>query len=124
MNMIYMMDVLFQNSSGQRSGLTLGTIKNSLCTIPMFIEGIAWKKLRMRTLELDSKDRIESKQVHIRNMKRKWTSCSSKGRLTFDTEVLDFSQKRRDEIIVHELLHLRYPSHNKMFHRLMERYLG
>ncbi|MGM0497728.1 MAG: YgjP-like metallopeptidase domain-containing protein [Bacteroidota bacterium] len=26
-------------------------------------------------------------------------------------------------MIVHELLHLRYPTHNKMFHRMMERYL-
>ena len=70
------------------------------------------------------KIRVEPRQVHIRKMKRKWASCSSKGRLTFDMEVLSLSKKRRDEIIVHELLHLRYPSHNKMFHRLMERYLG
>ena len=70
------------------------------------------------------KIRVEPRQVHIRKMKRKWASCSSKGRLTFDMEVLSLSKKRRDEIIVHELLNLRYPSHNKMFHRLMERYLG
>lgn len=71
-----------------------------------------------------AKIRVNPDQVHIRKMKRKWASCSSKGRLTFDTEVLSLPQKRRDEIIVHELLHLRYPSHNKMFDRLLKRYLS
>ncbi len=31
---------------------------------------------------------VEPKEIHIRPMKRKWTSCSSAGRLTFDTDLL------------------------------------
>jgi predicted metal-dependent hydrolase len=69
------------------------------------------------------KIRVKPKEIHIRKMKNKWASCSSKGRLTFDTEVLNLPAHRRNEIIVHELLHLRYPSHNKLFHRMLERYL-
>mgnify|MGYP006283989147 FL=1 len=69
------------------------------------------------------KIKVRPKEIHIRKMKNKWASCSSKGRLTFDVEVLDLSPQKRNKIIVHELLHLRYPTHNKMFHRMMERYL-
>ena len=70
-----------------------------------------------------TKIKVSPKEIHIRKMKNKWASCSSKGRLTFDVEVLDLSPQKRNKIIVHELLHLRYPTHNKMFHRMMERYL-
>jgi predicted metal-dependent hydrolase len=69
------------------------------------------------------KIKVRPKEIHIRKMKNKWASCSSKGRLTFDVEVLGLSPQKRNKIIVHELLHLRYPTHNKMFHRMMERYL-
>lgn len=65
------------------------------------------------------KERI--KEVHIRPMKRKLASCSRRGRLTFDPSVLEKDTK--DEIIVHELLHLRYPHHGKRFKRLLQAYL-
>ncbi len=69
------------------------------------------------------KIKVNPKEIHLRKMKNKWASCSSRGRITFDMEILTLSKKRRDEIIVHELLHLRYPTHNKMFRRMMDRYL-
>ena len=51
--------------------------------------------------------KVKPREIHIRKMTKKWASCSSKGRLTFDTEVLDLPANKRNEIIVHELLHLR-----------------
>ncbi|MGM0497725.1 MAG: YgjP-like metallopeptidase domain-containing protein [Bacteroidota bacterium] len=56
-------------------------------------------------------------------MNNTWAGYISRRSLTFDVEVLDLSPQKRNKIIVHELLHLRYPTHNKMFHRMMERYL-
>jgi len=56
-------------------------------------------------------------------MKRKWASCSSKGRLTFDTELLSQPARFRAEVIVHELLHLRIPKHGKVFRALLKAYL-
>lgn len=60
--------------------------------------------------------------IHLRKMKNKIASCSSKGRLTFDPDILDLPVERRKEIIVHELLHLRYPNHGKMFHLMLKFY--
>jgi len=62
------------------------------------------------------------KQVQIRKMKRKIASCPSKGRLTFDPSVLEMERKERYTVIIHELLHLRYPTHTKMFDSLVESY--
>lgn len=67
---------------------------------------------------------LEPKEIHIRKMNKKWASCSSKGRLTFSFSLLDESYEKRAKAIVHELLHLRYPEHNKMFNRLLSAYLS
>ena len=66
---------------------------------------------------------VKSKEVHVGKMKRKWASCSTSGRLTFATSLLKEARGKRDEVIVHELLHLRYPNHGKMFHVLVKHYL-
>ena len=63
------------------------------------------------------------KEIHIRNMKRKWGSCSSKGRLTFATSLLNEPVEVRSKAILHELLHLKYPNHGKMFNLMMNTYL-
>lgn len=64
------------------------------------------------------------KEIHLREMKRKWASCSSKGRLTFDTSLLKKPARTRAEVILHELLHLKYPNHGKMFKTLLNTYMG
>lgn len=63
------------------------------------------------------------KEIHIRKMKKKWASCSSKGRLTFNISLLEEQKETIDKVIVHELLHLRYPNHGKMFKLLSSIYL-
>ena len=62
-------------------------------------------------------------EIHLRTMKRKWASCSSKGRLTFSYALLNETLDLRAKVIVHELLHLKYPTHGKMFKTLFASYL-
>lgn len=66
---------------------------------------------------------LEAKEIHIRLMKRKWASCSSRGRLTFNSELLSEPHSKQVEVILHELLHQKYPNHGKMFSLLMKTYL-
>lgn len=63
------------------------------------------------------------REVRLRPMKRKWASCSSRGRLTFDVELLRQPASFRREVIVHELLHLKLPNHGKLFRALLKAYL-
>jgi predicted metal-dependent hydrolase len=67
---------------------------------------------------------VEVKEIHLRRMKTKWASCSSRGRLTFDRSILRQPKSERTRIIVHELLHLKYPNHGKMFKVLLKAYLA
>jgi len=66
---------------------------------------------------------VRPKEIHLRKMTRKWASCSSRGRLTFDTEILEQPKKERLRIVLHELLHLKYPNHGRMFNLLLKTYL-
>lgn len=66
---------------------------------------------------------VKPLEVHIRQMKRKWASCSSRGRITLNMDALTHNKKFVDEVIVHELLHLKYPNHGKMFKTLLRSYL-
>lgn len=62
---------------------------------------------------------VRPKEIHLRKMKRKMASCSSKGRLTFSYALLGESLEVRSQAIVHELLHMKYPNHGKMFNSLL-----
>lgn len=65
---------------------------------------------------------VSAKEIHIRKMKRKWASCSNKGRLTFSIDLLSQPEDFRRKAMVHELLHIRYPNHGKMFNLLLASY--
>ena len=56
-------------------------------------------------------------------MKRKWGSCSTAGRISFNDELLTAPAKVRKRVIVEELLHLKIPNHGKLFKALLRAYL-
>jgi len=63
-------------------------------------------------------------RVVIRPMRTKWASCSTSGRLTFDSALLPLSSDLQDYVIVHELLHFQAPNHGKLWKSLMRAHLG
>lgn len=63
-------------------------------------------------------------EVHLRKMTRKWGSCSTSGRLTFNSDLFDESEEVRTGAIVHELLHLKIPNHGPLFRNLERAYLA
>lgn len=67
---------------------------------------------------------VEPKEIRLRQMKSKWASCSSNGRLTFNSEILSQPARFQAEAIVHELLHLKVPNHGKLFKELMKTLLA
>lgn len=81
------------------------------------------ERFKEEVVEWATKLRVKPKEIHVRHMTRKWASCSTRGRVTFSTHLLDEPKKKRDVVIVHELLHLRYPHHGKMFHLMLNSYL-
>ena len=82
------------------------------------------EQLRDEARTWSEKIGLKPKEIQVREMKRKWASCSTRGRVTLSSSLLGEPKKKRDKVIVHELLHLRYPNHGKMFHMMLRSYLG
>lgn len=66
---------------------------------------------------------VRPKSVQLRPMARKWGSCSTAGRVTFDTGLLRQHAEFRKRVIVEELLHLRIPNHAKLFKVFLQTFL-
>lgn len=57
--------------------------------------------------------------LHVKTMQTRWGSCSPAGRITLNTELIKAPKACIEYVILHELCHLDYPSHNKKFYRLL-----
>ena len=66
---------------------------------------------------------VTVREVHLRDMRRKWASISTNGRLTLSTELLDLPMALGEFVIVHELVHLLAPNHGRLFRSFMHAYL-
>lgn len=80
--------------------------------------------LKLRVYYYAENIEININSVNVRKMENKWASCSMKGNLSFNKELLSKSNKIIDYVIVHELLHIRVPNHGKLWKALMMAYLG
>ena len=67
--------------------------------------------------------RVRPRQLRLQRMRRKWASCSRRGTVSFNTEVLTQPAAFREYVIVHELLHLKVPNHGKLFKSLLRAYI-
>jgi predicted metal-dependent hydrolase len=70
-----------------------------------------------------TKIKTRPRQIRIQRMTRKWASCSSKGRVTFNSELLSQPYRFQEFVIVHELLHLKIANHGKLFKSLLSAHL-
>ena len=79
---------------------------------------------RYRPREIGVEGRLQ--EIYVRSMKRKWTSVSTRGRLTLNAELIGEHAAFRCEVIVHELVHLKlgHGKHNKLFWSLTRAYLA
>jgi len=61
--------------------------------------------------------------LRLRWMKTRWGSCSSKAVVTLNIELIKYSEKELDYVVIHELCHLREFNHGPKFYAMMDQAL-
>lgn len=77
------------------------------------------QELRRKTHAWAIKLKVNPRAIRFQDMRNKWGSCSSAGTVTFATDLAEKEAIFQDYVIVHELLHLRYGAHGKVFKALL-----
>jgi predicted metal-dependent hydrolase len=76
-------------------------------------------RLRQRVQYWSQRLKAEARVIRVQRMTRKWGSCSTTGIVTLADDLVEQEAGFQDFVIVHELLHLRVPSHGRLFRALL-----
>ena len=79
--------------------------------------------LKIAVLQWADRIGVKVREMHLRQMRRKWASLSTNGRLTLNTDLLNLPEALTEFVIVHELVHLLVPNHGRLFKSFMSAYL-
>ncbi|MFQ5637890.1 MAG: M48 family metallopeptidase [bacterium] len=69
-------------------------------------------------IEKFSKYKVVPHTIEIRNMPKRWGSCTPKGKVILNTELIKAPKGCIEYVIVHELCHLVHHNHSKAFFEL------
>jgi predicted metal-dependent hydrolase len=99
---------------------------NNPLIIRALLEGwfkfIAQEKIRMKfneTLNNYSSYGFKPTGLVIRMMKKRWGSCSSKGKIAISYDLIRLDEKFTEYVIIHELCHLKHHNHSASYYNLL-----
>ena len=71
-----------------------------------------------RIIERYEDQKFKPTGLVIRTMKRRWGSCSNRGKITLSTELIKLPDLYIEYVIIHELCHLRHHNHGSRYYNL------
>jgi predicted metal-dependent hydrolase len=86
----------------------------------VWLKNFAKRYLPERAVELAVKYEFRINKVSVRNQKTRWGSCSVRGNLSFNYNLVQYKKEIIDYVILHELCHLKEMNHSKKFWKLVE----
>jgi len=133
----YYLQIKFSNIKHAKLILEEGTILvnfptsfkglNNTNQIKLLIEKM-YQKLAEKEIELAmEKVRIITKlapeDYKIKKLTRAWGNCSSTKKITLNVDLVKYSKKAIEYIVLHEVCHLKYMSHSKKFWNMVKTYM-
>ena len=81
------------------------------------------QELKRRAFAWAVRLKVNPQVVRVEPLKDKWGYCSAAGEVGLAEDLAQMDERFQDYVIVHELLHLRLPTHGKRFKALMTVYV-
>ena len=100
--------------------------RNTLVLSPSEIESLrrqAKSELPARLSVLEARYGFTYNRVTIKHNATNWGSCSSKGNINLNLNIVRLPRILQDYVLLHELCHLRHLDHGHAFHLLLEHLL-
>lgn len=82
---------------------------------------VLFKELFEKLLPKFNRFQIGTPVLMIRLMKKRWGSCTPSGKILLNLELIKAPKGCIEYVILHELCHLVYPHHGKLFGSLLEK---
>lgn len=76
--------------------------------------------LPVRLRELAAQHGFSVNRIAIKHNVSNWGSCSAKGNINLNLNLMRVPAELQDYVMLHELCHLRYLNHGPEFHALLE----
>ena len=83
---------------------------------------LARKLIKDKTTELAEKYGLAFGKVGIKNQSSRFGSCSQRGNLNFNWQIILFPMDKFEHVILHELTHLTVKNHSTIFWRQLAEY--
>ena len=66
---------------------------------------------------------LAPEEYRIKKIKTAWGSCSSTKKITINQDLIMYSRKALEYVVLHEICHLKYMNHSKKFWEMVEKYM-
>lgn len=66
---------------------------------------------------------LAPEEYRIKKTKSVWGSCSSNKKITINQDLMMYSRKALEYVVLHEICHLKYMNHSKKFWAMVEYYM-
>ena len=77
------------------------------------------QQLKRRAMTWALRLKVNPQRVDVIATTKRWGSCTNDGVVTFAHELAETDESFQDYVIVHELLHLRYHTHDRRFRAML-----
>ncbi len=125
----YAVGIVFLESRREWASATLARARERNAELPAGEDIESLRKqakavLPPRLADLAARYGFRYNRVTIKHSTSNWGSCSSKGNINLNLNLMRVPRPLRDYILLHELTHLRHPNHGPGFHAELERLLA
>ena len=99
-----------------------GDYQNNVRQLRAWIRKQAWQRLPEMLARLSRQTGLDYQKMTIRSQKTRWGSCSSRGTISLNDQLMFVSQEAVEYLIIHELCHRKYLNHSNKFWQLVARH--